>query len=49
MSEAFQALTTDYRCCLSYVARVIVIDGRQEGVDPEVTTVGARIAQGVGA
>ena len=26
MSEAFQALTTDYRLCLPYVARVIVID-----------------------
>ena len=47
MSEAFQALTTDYRCCLSYVARVIVIDGSQQGVGPEVTTIGSRVAEGV--
>jgi hypothetical protein len=47
MSEAFQALTTDYRCFLAYVARVIVIDGGQEGVGPEVTTVGGRVSKGV--
>jgi hypothetical protein len=47
MSEAFQALTTDYRCCISYVARVIVIDGSQEGTGPEVTTVADRVSQGV--
>ena len=29
MSEAFQALTTDYRVCLPYLARVIRIDGRR--------------------
>ena len=44
MSEAFQALTTDYRCCLSYQARVVVIDGASEGVGPEVTTVAAGLA-----
>lgn len=38
MSEAFQALTTDYRVWLSYVARVIVIDGLEEPlVEPVVT------------
>jgi len=47
MSEAFQALTTDYRCFLAYVARVIVIDGSQEGIGPEVTTVGGRVSEGV--
>jgi hypothetical protein len=47
MSEAFQALTTDYRCCLSYVARVVVIDGRFEGIGPDVTTVGSLVEQGV--
>jgi hypothetical protein len=41
MSEAFQALTTDYRCCLPYVARVIVIDGNPTAVGPQVATVGA--------
>ena len=39
MSEAFQALTTDYRCWLSYVARVIVIGGVEEPVVPPVVTV----------
>jgi Pvc16 N-terminal domain len=39
MSEAFQALTTDYRLCLTYVARVVRINGRREtGAEP-VTTV----------
>lgn len=47
MSEAFQALTTDYRCWLSYVARVIVIDGLDEQVDPPVATVGSGARVGV--
>src|SRR5215831_8942341 len=42
MSEAFQALTTDYRLSLLYIARVIVIEGRQQPVGERVTTVGAR-------
>lgn len=41
MSEAFQALTADYRLYLLYQARVIVIDGRKEGDGQEVTTVAA--------
>jgi hypothetical protein len=47
MSEAFQALTTDYRCWLSYVARVIVIDGLEQPVDGEVVTVGRESRVGV--
>jgi hypothetical protein len=42
MSEAFQALTTDYRLSLLYIARVIVIEGRQRPVGERVTTVAAR-------
>lgn len=41
MSEAFQALTTAYRLCLPYLARVIKIHGRVGPVDGAVTTVGA--------
>ncbi|QEU96644.1 Pvc16 family protein [Streptomyces kanamyceticus] len=41
MSEAFQALTTDYRVCLPYLARVIRIDGRRSDVAERVTTVAA--------
>jgi hypothetical protein len=42
MSEAFQALSTDYRLTLPYIGRVICIDGRLEpGVEP-VTTVATR-------
>jgi Pvc16 N-terminal domain len=43
MSEAFQALTTDYRLCLPYVARVIRIDGRPEPVPDPVATVADRL------
>jgi hypothetical protein len=39
MSEAFQALTTDYRLCMTYVARVIRIDGPQQPSPERVTTV----------
>jgi Pvc16 N-terminal domain len=42
MSEAFQALTTDYRLSLLYIARVIVIEGGQQPVRERVTTVAAR-------
>jgi hypothetical protein len=43
MSEAFQALTTDYRVCLPYLARVIRIDGRRGDVAERVTTVAGSI------
>jgi hypothetical protein len=41
MSEAFQALTTDYRLSLPYLARVIRLDGRLESVGEPVATVAA--------
>ncbi len=41
MSEAFQALTTDFRLYLLYQARVVVIDGSPGGEDAPVATVGA--------
>jgi hypothetical protein len=43
MSEAFQALTTDYRLSLPYVARVIRIDGVPEATDEPVATVAAGV------
>lgn len=51
MSEAFQALTTDYRLSLLYLVRVIVIDGRRIDTAEPVTTVAGRTelgASGVG-
>jgi Pvc16 N-terminal domain len=39
MSEAFQALTTDYRLSLPYLARVVRIDGDRESVEEPVATV----------
>jgi hypothetical protein len=45
MSEAFQALTTDYRVCLPYLARVIRIDGRRYATPEPVTTVAADIGR----
>jgi len=42
MSEAFQALTTDYRLSLPYVARVICIDARPESPGEAVATVAGR-------
>lgn len=39
MSEAFQALTTDYRLCLPYLARVIRIHGHPENTAEPVATV----------
>ncbi len=44
MSEAFQAMTTEYRLCLPYLARVIRIDGTLQGAAEEVTTVTARLS-----
>ena len=41
MSEAFQALTTDYRLCLPYQARVINITGRVTPPAEPVATVAA--------
>jgi hypothetical protein len=43
MSEAFQALTADYRLCLPYVARVIVLEGSAQDVAERVTTVAGRL------
>ncbi|MEV2227872.1 DUF4255 domain-containing protein [Streptomyces phaeochromogenes] len=42
MSEAFQAMTTDYRLCLPYLARAVRIDGRPGTTSGEVTVVGSR-------
>ena len=39
MSEAFQALTADFRTYLLYQVRVVVIEGRPEDGDGAVTTV----------
>jgi hypothetical protein len=39
MSEAYQALTTDFRLCLPYLARVIVIDANPITVPERVSTV----------
>lgn len=47
MSEAFQALSTDYRLTLPYIARVICIDGRLEPTGEPVATVADKL-QGVG-
>jgi hypothetical protein len=41
MSEAFQALTADFRLYLLYQARVVVIRGRREGDGERVATVAA--------
>ena len=42
MSEAFQALTTDYRLSLLYLARVICIEGPRFATPEPVGTVAAR-------
>ncbi|MCY0905995.1 DUF4255 domain-containing protein [Arthrobacter sp. H14-L1] len=47
MSEAFQALSTDYRLSLPYVARVICIDGRLESDGERVATVAAQTELGL--
>jgi hypothetical protein len=46
MSEAFQALTADYRLCLPYIARVVILDGDRSRAGESVTTVAGDIAQG---
>jgi hypothetical protein len=45
LSEAFQALTTDYRLSLPYVARVICIEGRPERTEDPVAGVFAGVGQ----
>lgn len=42
ISEAFQALSTDYRLSLCYIARVVCIEGRRESLAEPVTTVATR-------
>jgi hypothetical protein len=49
MSEAFQALTADYRLCLPYIARVIVLEAGPEPAGEPVTTVSGDVTPGVGA
>jgi hypothetical protein len=49
MSEAFQALTADYRLCLPYVARVVILDGGREPRGEPVATVAGDVAAGVPA
>ncbi|MFJ9608857.1 DUF4255 domain-containing protein [Kitasatospora sp. NPDC101176] len=44
LSEAFQAMSTDYRLCLPYLARVVRIDGARQPRAEEVTTVAARLS-----
>jgi hypothetical protein len=44
LSEAFEALTTDFRLSMPYVARVIRIDCRPEDGSGDVATVGAGFA-----
>ena len=39
MSEAFEALTTQYRLSLPYLARVVRIDGDPESTPEPVATV----------
>jgi hypothetical protein len=41
VSEAFQALTTAFRLCLPYLARVIKVQGHAGRLDGSVATVGA--------
>lgn len=43
MSEAFQALSTDFRLTLPYIARVICIEGRPEPTAEPVATVADRM------
>jgi hypothetical protein len=47
MSEAFQALTADFRLCLPYVARVVLIEGRPVTDGERVASVVAVMAQEV--
>ncbi len=54
ISEAFQALSTDYRLSLPYIARVVCIEGAHESTAEPVATIATRtdpadvIASGVG-
>lgn len=48
MSEAFQALTTDYRLSLPYIARVIRINGRTTPQAEPVATFATATEVGVG-
>lgn len=45
VSEAFQALSTDYRLSLCYLARVVCIQGTPEQLAPPVSTVAALTEQ----
>jgi hypothetical protein len=45
MSETFQALSTDFRLSMPYIARVICIDGRLESTGEPVGTVAARLQE----
>ncbi|WP_255768588.1 DUF4255 domain-containing protein [Pseudarthrobacter sulfonivorans] len=47
MSEAFQALSTDFRLTLPYIARVICIEGRLEPGREPVSTVATRTEAGI--
>jgi hypothetical protein len=42
MSEAFQALTTEFRLTLPYIARVICLDGPQVAGGEQVSLVAER-------
>jgi hypothetical protein len=43
MSEAFQALSTDFRLSLPYIARVVCLEGRPEPTREPVATVADRL------
>lgn len=43
VSEAFQALSTDYRLSMPYIAKVIVLEGRPETLAEPVATVADRL------
>jgi hypothetical protein len=43
MSEAFQALSTDFRLSMPYIARVVCVDGRPEPTREPVATVADRV------
>lgn len=48
MSEAFQALSTDYRLSIPYLARVIRLHGPADATGEAVATVADRLLQGAG-
>ena len=45
ISEAFQALSTDFRLSLPYIARVVFIEGRHQPTEEPVATVADRLEQ----